>query len=299
MDYRREKQLLLIIKTMSSKKEIYDPVCGMDVSVFDDTTKTLYKGNDFLFCSQLCASRFKKEPDKFLGEPLIRLRDVRKTFYIGDTETKVLRGLNLNIWEGDFVAVIGASGSGKSTALNMIGLLDRPTSGVVFLNNKDVSGLLDEKRSILRSKTFGFVFQQYNLIPWLTAYENATLPFMFAGENIDDEMMKERFKEIGMAHRVNHRPYELSGGEQQRVALLRSLANNPKIILGDEPTGNLDSETGDKILKILIDLNKRKGKTLVIVTHDAGIAERADQVIALKDGHLVRNHSKQKKVYTE
>jgi len=284
---------------MMSKKETHDPVCGMDASVFHDAVKVSHKGDEFLFCSKWCSERFKKDPNKFFKEPFIRLHDIWKVFQMGETETKVLRGLNINIWKGDFVAVVGASGSGKSTALNMMGLLDRPTKGDIFLNNENISRFKDEKRALLRSKTFGFVFQQYNLIPWLTAYENATLPFMFAGRGIDTKMMNERFEEIGMSHRMEHRPYELSGGEQQRIALLRSLANDPEIILGDEPTGNLDSETGEKILRILIDLNKKQGKTLVIVTHDADIAELADQVIVLKDGHLIRNHQRQKKVYTE
>lgn len=234
-----------------------------------------------------------------MKEPLIRLHEIRKVFQMGKTETRVLQGLNINIWRGDFVAIVGASGSGKSTALNIMGLLDRPTSGTVSLGGEDVSLLPDEKRALLRSKTFGFVFQQYNLIPWLTAYENATLPLIFAGDALDGEHMNTRFEEIGLAHRLGHRPTELSGGEQQRVALLRALANDPDIILGDEPTGNLDSETGEKILNMLIDLNKRSGKTLVIVTHDAGIAERADQVVALKDGYVVRNHQKHKKIYTD
>lgn len=284
---------------MMTKKESHDSVCGMDVSGFDDAVKFSYKGDEFWFCSDDCADRFKKDPEKFLEEPLIRLHDIRKSFQMGEVETKVLRGLNVNIWKGDFVAVVGASGSGKSTALNIIGLLDRPTSGSVFLNGEEISALPDEKRALLRSKTFGFVFQQYNLIPWFTAYENVTLPLIFSSDEIDTERIDKRFEEIGMTHRKHHRPFELSGGEQQRVALLRALANDPDIILGDEPTGNLDSETGEKILNILIDLNKSKGKTLVIVTHDSGIAEKADQVIALKDGRLVRNHQKHKKVYTE
>lgn len=282
---------------MMSKKESHDPVCGMDASAFVDATKVSHEGDEFLFCSQWCAGRFKKDPEKFFNEPLIRLHDIWKIFQMGDTETKVLRGLNINIWEGDFVAIIGSSGSGKSTSLNMMGLLDRPTSGEVFLNGKNISELEDEDRAVLRSKKFGFVFQQYNLIPWLTAYENTTLPVIFANQEVDSKMLNERFKDMGIDHRMHHRPFELSGGEQQRVALMRSLANDPDIILGDEPTGNLDSETGDKILNILIDLNKKRGKTLVVVTHDPDIANKADQIIALKDGHLVRNHQEHKDIY--
>lgn len=283
-------------KVKSSK---IDLVCGMDVSDFTDIIKTSHKGKLFYFCSKDCENRFKKNPEKFQKEPLVKLRNVWKIFKMGKTETQVLRSLNLHIWEGDFVVIIGASGSGKSTTLNMIGLLDRPTSGQIFLNGKDVSLLKDEERAEFRSKIFGFVFQQYNLIPWLTAYENVTLPLIFGRRKIRKDILEKRFQEIGLEERATHRPFELSGGEQQRVALLRALANDPEIILGDEPTGNLDSATGNKILKILIKLNKVNKKTLIIVTHDADIAEKADQIIVLKDGHLMRDHQVHKKIYTE
>lgn len=277
-----------------------DMVCGMDLAEYTDITQTSHKGESFYFCGKGCEDRFKKNPDKFQGEPLIKLSNVWKTFKLGkEAEVKVLRGLNLHIWEGDFIAIIGSSGSGKSTTLNIMGLLDRPTSGKIFLNGKDVSLLNDDERAKLRSATFGFVFQQYNLIPWLTAYENATLPLIFSGKKIEVEKIDNRFKEIGLENQVTHRPFELSGGEQQRTALLRALANDPEIILGDEPTGNLDSVMGDKILKILIDLNKTRKKTLIIVTHDFSIAEKADQIITFKDGQTVRNHIAYKKIYTK
>ncbi|MBI5742293.1 MAG: ABC transporter ATP-binding protein, partial [Candidatus Niyogibacteria bacterium] len=204
-----------------------------------------------------------------------------------------------HIWEGDFVAIIGPSGSGKSTALNMIGLLDKPTAGNIYLRGQDISLLDDDERSARRSETFGFVFQQYNLIPWLTAFENVTLPLIFSGKPVITDKVNAGFAELGLAERALHRPFELSGGEQQRTALLRALVNDPQIILGDEPTGNLDSATGNKILEILIALNKTRKKTLIIVTHDADIAEKADQVIAFKDGRLVRDHRAHKKTYTE
>ena len=162
-----------------------------------------------------------------------------------------------------------------------------------------MSLLNDDERAELRSKTFGFVFQQYNLIPWLTAYENVTLPLIFSGKKIDAEKLDSRFQKIGLKERLTHRPFELSGGEQQRSALLRALANDPEIILGDEPTGNLDSTTGNKILEMLIDLKKVSKKTLIIVTHDADIAEKADQIIAFKDGRLAQDHQAHKKAYTE
>jgi len=272
-----------------------DLVCGMDLSVYEDVPEVAHSGETFYFCGIGCAGRFKKDPEKFKGEPLIKLNKVWKVFNLDGTETKVLRGLDIHVWEGDFVAVIGPSGSGKSTALNMIGLLDRPTSGSIFLKQGDVSFLSDDARAELRSKTFGFVFQQYNLIPWLTAFENTILPLIFSGKKIEKEKIVANFEKMGLAPRMNHRPFELSGGEQQRTALLRALTNNPEIILGDEPTGNLDSATGNKILEILIDLNKSHKKTLIIVTHDADIAAQADQVIVFKDGHLVRDHQVHKK----
>jgi putative ABC transport system ATP-binding protein len=275
-----------------------DYVCGMNLTESENAAEISCKEGDFYFCGERCKNRFKKNPNKFKKEPLIKLSGVWKTFQIGSVKTSALRNLNLFIWEGDFVAIIGSSGSGKSTALNMMGLLDRPTSGKIFLNGKDTSFLKDEERAELRSKTFGFVFQQYNLIPWLTAYENVTLPLIFAGRDVKNGI-KRHFHEIGLKDRMAHRPFELSGGEQQRTALLRALANDPKIILGDEPTGNLDSATGNKILEMLINLNKYYKKTLVIVTHDADIAEKADQIITLKDGHLIRNHQAHKEIYTE
>lgn len=267
-----------------------DPVCGMDLAEF---------GENLRFCGKWCEERFKKEPGRFQGEPLIKLENVWKVFKMGGAETKVLRGLNLHIWKGDFVVIIGASGSGKSTTLNMAGLLDRPTSGKIFLAGKDVSLLKDEERAQLRSKTFGFVFQQYNLIPWLTAFENVFLPLIFAGKNVKEDRLTEQFRILGMEERMNHRPFELSGGEQQRVALLRALANDPEIILADEPTGNLDSATGNKILEMLIDLHQKQKKTLIIVTHDADIAAKATQIISLKDGKTIRDHQVHRKKYTE
>lgn len=275
-----------------------DPVCGMDLEGFADLAQIAYKGNYFSFCGDHCKETFQKDPEKFQGQPLIRLSKVQKIFKTGGTETQVLRGLDFYIWKGDFISIIGASGSGKSTALNMIGLLDRPTSGKIFFKNKDVSSLNDEERAEFRSKTFGFVFQQYNLIPWLTAYENASLPFIFSGDYAKESGLKIMFEEIGLKERMAHRPTELSGGEQQRVALIRALSNDPEIIIADEPTGNLDSSTGNKILEMLIDLNKKKKKTLIVVTHDADIAEKADRIITVKDGRLARNHHA-KKIYTE
>lgn len=276
-----------------------DPVCGMDLSEIADVAEISYQNKKLYFCGNECQKKFEIEPERFLKEPFIKLSRVEKGFKMGETKTWALRGLDLHIWKGDFVAIIGASGSGKSTALNMIGLLDTPTSGKIFLNGRDTLSLNDEERALLRSRTFGFVFQQYNLIPWLTAYENITLPLVFAGKNPEPAMLESLIKGVGLKERMAHRPFELSGGEQQRVALLRALSNDPEIILGDEPTGNLDSATGNQILKMLINLNKIQKKTLIIVTHDADIAGKADRVITLKDGRLVRDHQIHKKIYTE
>lgn len=281
-------------------QEQRDPVCGMDVSLLPEHKEEVIDNNKFYFCSDICLNRFKSDKKRFEGEPLIHLHDTWKVFNIGETKTEVLRGINVHIWKGDFTAIIGASGSGKSTLLNMMGLLDRPTAGELFLEGRKISDISDDERALLRSKKFGFVFQQYNLVPWLTAYDNVLLPLIFSmnGEGIKREAVRERFRELGLEKRMNHRPTELSGGEQQRVALLRALANNADILICDEPTGNLDSTTGVKILDMLINLNKKEGKTLVIVTHDHSIAERADQIITIKDGKTVPGHLLHKKIYT-
>lgn len=282
-------------------KEFRDPVCGMDLTGVADVVKKKAGKGTFYFCSSMCADRFKTDPEKFQGEPMIHLHDVWKVFHDGDVETDVLRGINIHIWPGDFTAIIGASGSGKSTLLNMIGLLDKPSKGSLFLEGKNLAHTSEDERALLRSKKFGFVFQQYNLIPWLTAYDNVTLPLIFseAANGLKKENIMRHFNDIGLGARMEHRPTELSGGEQQRVALLRALANNPEILIGDEPTGNLDSVTGEKILDMLIALNRKEKRTLIIVTHDADIAKKADQIITLKDGKTIPGHLKLARTYTE
>lgn len=276
-----------------------DPVCGMDISALNETVSASYGGETFHFCGPFCQKRFADNPARFRGTPLIKLARVRKNFRLGEVEINVLRGIDLHVWEGDFLAIIGASGSGKSTVLNIIGLLDRPTDGKVLLRGKDVSLLHEEEKAKLRAQTFGFVFQQYNLIPWLAAYENILLPLIFSRRKPNAREIGDLINEVGLKERVNHRPSELSGGEQQRVALLRALINDPAIILADEPTGNLDSATGNKILDMFIHLHKEHKKTLVVITHDADIAEKADQIVALKDGRQIQNHYLHKKIYTE
>lgn len=284
---------------MQNQEQLLDPVCGMDVFGLSDLKHVTHAGKQYALCGDGCEQRFKQAPDKFLGEPLIRLENVWKVFDMGGVKTEVLKGINLRIWEGDFTAIIGASGSGKSTLLNMIGLLDRPTSGKVFFRGKDVSDAEDHERAILRATAFGFVFQQYNLIPWLSALENATLPLIFTTGDTDGVKMLKRFEDMGMKDRVTHRPTQLSGGEQQRTAILRALVNNPGVILGDEPTGNLDSKTGNMILDMLMGLSRGEKKTLVIVTHDADIAEKADEIVTIKDGEMLRDHHIHKRTFTE
>ena len=285
---------------MVTKKKKYDAVCGLEITGCTGLKSVNYKGKKYDFCDPDCYQRFKKNPKRYVeGKPLIKLKNVKKSFMLGKVKTEVLRGIDFNIWEGDFVVIIGPSGSGKSTTLNMLGLLDRPTSGEIYFGSKNVAHLKDIERAQLRSKTFGFVFQQYNLIPWLSALENVTMPLIFAGKEAKNHSIQKRFKEIGLEHRMNHKPATLSGGEQQRVAMLRALSNRPKILLADEPTGNLDSKTGKKILDMLYRLNKKEGKTLIIVTHDATIAKEADQILSIQDGVIIRDHHHLRKKYTD
>ena len=220
---------------------------------------------------------------------LIRLERVYKIYRAGqENEVRALQNINLKIIGGEFVAIMGPSGSGKSTCMNLIGSLDIPTKGKVFLENKDISKLAESELALLRGKKIGFIFQQFNLIPNLTALENVALPMIFQGvkEYERIERGKELLKKFGLADRMYHYPAQLSGGEQQRVAIARALANNPDIILADEPTGNLDSINGEIILSFLDALHK-EGKTIVMITHDQNLALRHAEIIYwLKDGKI-------------
>ncbi len=214
--------------------------------------------------------------------------DIRKDYVLkGGIVVKALRGVSFDFPVGDFVAIMGQSGSGKSTLLNLLGCLDRPTSGKYFLGGRDVSQLDDDHLSDIRSRHLGFIFQSYNLIPQLTVVENIELPLYYQGHIT--RQARERCIEmaclVGLAERLDHRPFQLSGGQQQRVAIARALVNNPHVILADEPTGNLDSATGEEIMQMLETLNKQ-GKTIIMVTHEQDIAERANRILRMRDGVL-------------
>lgn len=222
---------------------------------------------------------------------VISLKDVKKTYLMGKVEVNALRGVNLEIMENEFVAVVGPSGSGKSTLLNMIGCLDFPTSGTVELNGTDITTLSESDLAQVRGKSIGFVFQFFNLLPTQTALENVTLPLIFQGMEKDEreEKAEKLLKSLGLGNRITHLPSELSGGEQQRVAIARALAPDPKVILADEPTGNLDLKTGEEIMRLLNNLHEKDGKTLIIVTHDKLIADYAQRVVQLRDGRISKD----------
>jgi putative ABC transport system ATP-binding protein len=220
-----------------------------------------------------------------MGRELVRLEDVQKIYVMDQVEVPALRGITLSVAKGEFVSMMGPSGSGKSTLMNLIGCLDRPTRGKVFIDGKDVSKLNDNSLAEIRRKKIGFVFQQFNLIPRLTALENVTLPTWFAGmeKNSRAERAANLLARVGLRGRMMHKPTELSGGERQRVSIARALANDPELILADEPTGNLDSKSGNEILELLEGLN-RDGRTIIMVTHDPDYGRRAQRMIKLKDG---------------
>ena len=218
---------------------------------------------------------------------IVELRGIEKTYYMGETDIPVLRGVDLKIKKGEFVSIMGPSGSGKSTLLHMIGALDRPTRGEVFIKGEKLSSMDGDDLAELRGRTVGFVFQAFNLIPRLTSLENVILPMWFADTGGREEKAKSLLKKVGLGHRLHNRPSQLSGGESQRVAIARALANQPEIIVADEPTGELDSKTGGEIMNLLKKINK-DGKTLIIVTHDSRIAGEADRTVHLLDGRITR-----------
>lgn len=221
---------------------------------------------------------------------IINMRGIVKKYYIGTpNELTVLKGLDLNVYEGEFVAIVGASGSGKSTLMNIIGSLDRPTKGIYFLDDVDVTSAKDTELSQIRNSKIGFVFQTYNLIAKTNALKNVEMPMLYAG--IHGKKRTERAKEllelVGMGDRMKHLPEELSGGQKQRVAIARAMACDPAIILADEPTGALDSTTGRMVMDIFHKLNKEQGKTIILITHSPELAEETERVITIKDGEII------------
>ncbi|MDR1629907.1 MAG: ABC transporter ATP-binding protein [Oscillospiraceae bacterium] len=222
---------------------------------------------------------------------LIEVRDMYKIYNPGENEVRALDGVSLDIEEGEFVAIIGQSGSGKSTLMNMLGLLDVPTTGTYHLHGKDVSGLDDDTLSEIRNKEIGFIFQGFNLIPSLTAQANVELPLVYRGMGAEErhELSTAALARVGIENRMGHLPSQLSGGQQQRVAIARAVAARPPIILADEPTGNLDSHSGDEVMRILTELNA-EGRTVILITHDTDIAASAKRNVRVQDGHIVDDY---------
>ena len=218
-------------------------------------------------------------------KPIIKMERITKTYQMGTQVVHALRGVNLEIYEGEFVAIMGPSGSGKSTLMNMIGCLDVPTDGTYILNDIDVSTLTDDDQARIRNKQIGFVFQQFNLLSRTTALKQVTLPLMYSGigRSEREAMAQDALTKVGLGDRVDHKPDELSGGQQQRVAIARAIATNPSIILADEPTGALDTQTSEDILNLFQEFNAA-GMTIVMITHDPEVGERADRIIWIRDG---------------
>jgi len=230
---------------------------------------------------------------------IIELKGVRKTYTMGEVEFNALDDVSLEIEKGEFLAITGSSGSGKSTMMNLVGCLDTPTKGTIYLDGIDISSLSESKLAEIRGQKIGFIFQQFNLLPTFTALENTMIPMELVDmpEKESKKRATELLKLIGLGDRMNHKPTELSGGQQQRVAIARSLANDPEVILADEPTGNLDSNTGKFVMNFLAKLN-REGKTIILVTHDLGLVEYASKIIYIKDGEvekIITNGKKRRK----
>jgi putative ABC transport system ATP-binding protein len=224
-------------------------------------------------------------------EPLIQITGLRKSYVLGDVTVHALRGVDVEIARGTFVTVVGASGSGKSTFMNILGLLDRPSGGQYFLEGEDVSGFDRDRRAVLRNRKIGFVFQNFNLLPRTSALENVELPLLYNGQPLSaaerDRKALGLLQAVGLGERAHHTPNQLSGGQQQRVAIARALVNDPEILLADEPTGNLDTRTSVEIMEILQRLNRDKGITIILITHEHDIAEYGHRVITFRDGRVV------------
>ncbi|MBY0376625.1 ABC transporter ATP-binding protein [Patescibacteria group bacterium] len=229
---------------------------------------------------------------------MIEIKDITKTYHTGDVSYKALNGVSFTIKDGEFVAIMGPSGSGKSTLMHILGALDNPTSGTYFLDGKDVSTLTDDELANIRRDKIGFVFQSFNLLPRTTVLKNVMLPLVYAG--VDEKMREQKARAALLAAGMDEKHYEhksnqISGGQVQRVAIARALVNNPSLILADEPTGNLDSKTGNIVIGTFQKLNKELGRTIILITHEQDIAEHADRILFIKDGLLTENKSSHKK----
>ncbi|MGB9877010.1 MAG: ABC transporter ATP-binding protein [bacterium] len=231
-----------------------------------------------------------------VAEFIVRTKDLVKEYTMGDTVLRALDGVSLDIRRGEYISIMGPSGSGKTTLFNMIGGLDRPTSGSVFIDEVDIAQLDAYELAWLRCRRIGYIFQTFNLIPVMTALENVTLPMIFAGLTTDEAIEKgvELLKLVGLGDRLHHKPNELSGGQQQRVAIARALANDPGIVLADEPTGNLDLRTGKEIIALLKKLNREKGVTIISATHDLKMIDVSDRVVWIRDGKIERIEEREK-----
>ncbi|MFH0830324.1 MAG: ABC transporter ATP-binding protein [Candidatus Aenigmatarchaeota archaeon] len=225
-------------------------------------------------------------------EVLIRLEKVRKTYILGKVPVNALCGVDLEVYRGEFVAIMGPSGSGKSTLMNTLGALDVPTGGKIYFEGRDISRFSESELAQMRGKKVGFIFQQFNLIPTLTATENVALPMIFQHVPEKERLARARklLSSLGLEKRLDHRPMEMSGGEQQRVAIARAFANDPDVILADEPTGNLDSKTGKQIMSVLKELHLKENKTIIVVTHDPNIAGYAETLVNIRDGQIMKDH---------
>lgn len=227
-------------------------------------------------------------PTKSNGQLLLRIENVWKTYKMGEVEVFALKGVSLSVNEGDFLAITGPSGSGKSTMMNLVGCLDLPTKGSIYLDGKDISKLRESDLAQIRGRKIGFIFQEFNLIPNLSALENVTLPLEFQDVPTEEAARKatDLLDKVGLSKRMHHLPSQMSGGEQQRVAVARALSNDPDVILADEPTGNLDSKASSDVMGVLESLWKKEGKTVIMITHESSLAERAKRRIWLKDGEI-------------
>ena len=224
-----------------------------------------------------------------MSDIVVRLDNVVKTYSMGESEVHALRGISFSIEQGEFLSIMGPSGSGKSTCMNMIGCLDRPTSGIVEINGKETAKMSEKELAVLRNQTVGFVFQQYHLIPSMNVLENVMLPLKYARIEKTErvERAKQALQAVGLEERMKHRPHELSGGQKQRVAIARAMITRPKILLADEPTGALDTVTGKQVMELFSTINREEGTTIIIVTHDPGIGASTKRCIKILDGQLV------------